>query len=211
MNLLSAISASTGDGDRALSESDVGGSTEVPTGEFGGRFTYLMEVRKPIIVAINGAVAGMAFPMVLCCDLRFMAPEAILITSFAQRGLIAEWGLSWLLPRLAGPGVALDLLFSSRKVGGEEALRLGLVNGVVPADELLGHCVDYVERLAALCSPMSLAIMKRQVYEQLHVGLGRAEQDSQRLMVESFGRPDFAEGVGSFLQKRPPVFRRIGE
>jgi enoyl-CoA hydratase/carnithine racemase len=178
-------------------------------GDFDGAFTYLMAVSKPVIAAINGPVAGMAFPFVLCCDLRFMAPDAILLTAFAQRGLIAEWGLSWLLPRLVGPAVALDLLFSSRKVDGREALALGLVNEVVPADDLVDRATGYVRDLAERSSPTSMAIMKRQVYEQLHAGLGPAELEARQLMLESFGRPDFTEGVRSFLDKRPPKFQRL--
>jgi enoyl-CoA hydratase/carnithine racemase len=90
----------------------------------------------------------MAFPFSLCCDLRVVAPEALFVTSFAQRGLIAEWGLSWLLPRLVGPAVALDLLFSSRRVSGDEAHRLGLANYLVSAVELLPFCREYVEAAA---------------------------------------------------------------
>jgi enoyl-CoA hydratase/carnithine racemase len=177
--------------------------------DLAGEYTYLLACRKPIVAAINGAVAGMAVPISLCCDIRFMAEDAPFLTAFAQRGLVAEWGLSWLLPRLVGPGVALDLLFSSRRVPGSECAALGLVNAAMPADQVLEHSRQYVRDMAARCSPASLAVMKRQVYAQLHAGLGPAEQESQRLMVESFGRPDFAEGVRSFLEKRPPSFDRL--
>jgi enoyl-CoA hydratase/carnithine racemase len=179
-------------------------------GDFAGRFPYVMAIEKPVIAAVNGAVAGMAFPFALCCDLRVVTPDALFLTAFSQRGLIAEWGLSWLLPRLVGPAVALDLLFSSRPVKGDEAFRLGLANYLVPANELLSFCRDYIENLARSCSPASMAIMKRQVYEQLHRGLGEAEAESQALMLESFGRPDFKEGVQSFLEKRQPNFARRG-
>lgn len=204
MKVLSAIMS--GDAEQAT-----GPARPAPAepGEFTGKFPFLMAIDKPVIAAINGAVAGMAFPMVLCCDLRVMTPEAVLLTAFSQRGLIAEWGLSWVLPRLVGPAVALDLLFSSRKVTGHEAKQLGLVNEVVEADDLLPWCLRYVEHLAATCSPSSMAIMKRQVYGQLHRGLGDAERESVRLMVQSFDRPDFAEGVQSFLQRRPPSFARL--
>lgn len=172
-----------------------------------GAYTYLMSVPKPVIAAINGPVAGMGVPIVLACDLRFMAPEAVLMTAFAQRGLIAEWGLSWLLPRLTGPAVALDLLFSSRKVTGTEAASLGLVNAAVP--DPLAHAQEYVRGLAATSSPAAMAIMKRQVYQQLHAGLLAAETEARTLMTESFDRPDFREGVESFTQKRPPSFPRL--
>ncbi|HEX8803119.1 MAG TPA: enoyl-CoA hydratase-related protein [Acidimicrobiales bacterium] len=177
--------------------------------DLAGEYTYLLGCPKPIVAAINGPIAGMAVPIALACDLRFMAEDAPLVTAFAQRGLIAEWGLSWLLPRLVGPGVAMDLMLSSRKVSGAECARLGLVNAALPADEVLPHSVRYVQDLAAHCSPTSMAIIKRQAYAQLHAGLGPAERESQRLMVESFGRPDFAEGVQSFLERRPPSFPRI--
>ncbi len=207
MKTLSNLSEGGG-ADRSDRRAAASSATEA-TGEFTGRFPQLMMIDKPIIAAVNGAVAGMAFPFSLCCDLRVVSPDALFLTAFAQRGLIAEWGLSWLLPRLVGPSVALDLLMSSRKVGGEEALSIGLANYLVEADDLLPFCRRYIERLAITCSPTSMSIMKRQVYEQLHAGIGAAERDAARLMAESFTRPDFAEGVRSFLEKRPPDFARL--
>lgn len=174
-----------------------------------GTYTYLMSVGKPVIAAINGPVAGMGVPIVLACDLRFMAEEAVLTTSFSQRGLIAEWGISWMLPRLAGTAVALDLLFSSRKVSGAEAAAMRVVNAALPREEVLAHAQQYVRDLAASASPTSMAIMKRQVYQQLHAGLFAAEREARGLMVESFGRPDFREGVRSYLERRPPSFERL--
>jgi enoyl-CoA hydratase/carnithine racemase len=174
-----------------------------------GTHTYLMSVPKPVIAAINGPVAGMAVPIALACDLRFMAADAVLMTAFSQRGLVAEWGLSWMLPRLVGTAVALDLLFSSRKVTGTEAAAMGLVNAALPAGEVLAHAQQYVRDLAATASPTSMAIMKRQVYQQLHAGLLGAEREARQLMLESFGRPDFREGVQSYLDRRPPAFERL--
>jgi enoyl-CoA hydratase/carnithine racemase len=208
MNMLSGLATGTGDASIATGGDDADWGDD--GGEFGGRFPYLMMVDKPIIAAINGAVAGMAFPFTLCCDIRIVSPDALFLTAFSQRGLIAEWGLSWLLPRLVGPAVALDLLFSSRRVKGEEAKELGLANFVVPADELMKFSREYVVNLATMCSPTSMAIMKRQVYQQLHVGLSAAEAQSSLLMMESFDHPDFKEGVSSFLEKRPPNFTRLG-
>jgi len=178
--------------------------------DYRGRYTYLMSVRKPVIAAINGPVAGMAVPIVCSCDLRFASERALFTVAFSQRGLVAEWGSAWLMPRLLGAAHALDLLFSSRRVDAAEAERIGLVNRVLPHDELLPFVRRYVEDLAASCSPTSLQIMKRQVYQQLALPLGPSERDAVRLMTESFDRPDFREGVASFMEKRAPRFDRIG-
>jgi enoyl-CoA hydratase/carnithine racemase len=209
MNLLSSISGGGGEGALSGPGAPPAWARTDGSDDFDGRFPYVMAIDKPVVAAINGAVAGMAYPFALCCDVRVVSPNALFVTAFAQRGLIAEWGLSWMLPRLVGPATALDLLFSSRRVDGEEAYRLGLANYLVDADELMPFSRGYVENLARTSSPTSMAIMKRQVYEQLHRGLGDAEYESQRLMIESFGRGDFKEGVSSFLEKRPPDFPRL--
>ena len=145
---------------------------------FRGSYTYIASIRKPVIAAINGPVAGMAVPIVLACDLRFASDRASFTTSFSRRGLVAEWGVSWLLPRLVGTAHALDLLFSARRIDADEAARIGLVNRVLPHDELLPAVRAYVEDLAANCSPASMAIMKRQVWQHWTAGLDAAEQEA---------------------------------
>ncbi len=212
MNMLRDISSGEGGGGDPTTHDVLGDAGDPSWGDdFRGEYTYLMSVPKPIIAAINGPIAGMAVPIALACDLRYMAPDAVLTVAFSQRGLIAEWGIGWLLPRLVGTAAALDLLLSSRRIDGTEAERMGLVNRAVPLDDLLPTARAYITELAERCSPASMAVMKRQVYQGMHAGLGVAEHEARQLMVESFGRPDFAEGVQSFLQKRPPEFDRVGD
>ncbi|MEX0941165.1 MAG: enoyl-CoA hydratase-related protein [Pseudomonadales bacterium] len=172
-------------------------------------FTYILSVRKPIIAAVNGPCAGLGLSIAALCDLRFVSTSAKFITAFSQRGLVAEHGLSWVLPRVIGPSRALDLLWSSRRLGPDEALKMGLVNRITEPDDLLPEARAYIEDLAEHAAPLSLMIMKQQVYKHLNTNLEEAMQESNKLMAESLERDDFKEGVASFLEKRPPRFTRI--
>ena len=171
-----------------------------------GRFSDMLEYPKPIIAAINGAVAGVGFVMALFCDLRFAASGVKFTTAFSRRGLIAEYGASWALPRLVGNARALDLLLSGRVFTAEEAERLGVVNGVLAPEDLMSHVMAYAQDMAENCCPTSWAVMKKQVYGDWENEAGPATTTAIRLMNESLMRPDFQEGVQSYLDKRPPSF-----
>lgn len=173
---------------------------------FRGEYSYPLGLDKPVIAAVNGVAAGLGLSYMLFYDLRIASDRARFGTVFARRGLVAEHGSSWLLPRLIGMHNACDLLFSGRLVDASEALRMGLVNRVVPHEELLASVRETAREMAELASPRSLRIMKRQVYEDLFQDLGAAITRADREMVASFSSEDFREGVASFVQKRPPRF-----
>lgn len=174
--------------------------------EFDHDFAYHFGLSKPVIAAINGPAAGVGLVLACYCDLRFAAAGAKLTTSAPRLGLPAEYGLSWLLPRIVGLGHANDLLFSSRVVLAEEAAAMGLVNRVLPADELLPHTYDYARRLATEVSPASLAITKHQVYADQHDDVGTAVERAGAALEDMMTRPDYAEGVRAWMQKRTPDF-----
>ena len=177
--------------------------------DFAVTFGYILSIRKPIIATVNGACAGLGMSIALLCDMRFGSEKTRFVTAFSQRGLIAEHGQSWILPRLVGPGRALDILWSSRRLGVEEAKEIGLIDRIFPQDELVNGARAYIEDLAANCSPTSLMMMKQQVYRHLNMPLGEAMRESNKWMAESLQRNDFKEGVRSFLDKRPPEFAKI--
>ena len=174
--------------------------------DFQKKYSYFPSIQKPVIAAINGPAIGLGLIMSLYCDLRFASDTARFGTAFAKRGLIAEWGLSWLLPKLIGHANALDLLLSARVVDAGEALRMGLVNQVYPQDQFMASVYTYAKELAANVSPRSMRVIKEQVYNALFQTLGEAFETAEREMVESLQCDDFKEGVAHFLEKRAPVF-----
>jgi enoyl-CoA hydratase/carnithine racemase len=169
-----------------------------------------MTLRKPLIAAINGAAAGLGLVEALYCDLRFCAAGAKLTTAFVRRGLIAEYGISWLLPRLVGPSRAMDLLLSGRVVTGEEALAMGLVDRLADPGTVVDAAVAYAQDLAEHCSPASMAVIKRQVQHDLGASWTDSLAAADALMLEGFRRPDVAEGVASYLERRAPDFPGLG-
>ena len=167
---------------------------------------FVTTMSKPVIAAINGACAGIGLTQALMCDVRFAAAGAKFTTSFVRRGLIAEYGISWILPKVVGWGAALDLLMSGRVFYAEEALELGMVKQVVAPDELLDRAVEYAADIAANCAPSSLAVIKRQVYGDALREAADASERAETLMHESMQRPDFIEGITAFFEKRSPNF-----
>jgi enoyl-CoA hydratase/carnithine racemase len=167
---------------------------------------FPLTIPKPIIAAVNGGCAGIGLVLALMCDVRFAADGAKLTTAFSRRGLVAEYGIAWILPRLVGPARALDLLFSGRVVLGDEAAALGLVNRAFPADRLVDETLAYARDLAVNASPSSMAAMKAQVYADLERPLAKALEEADQRMLASFSAPDFREGVASFIERREPRF-----
>lgn len=189
-----------------LKETTEQGLAEADPDELPALFSGLLRISKPVISAVNGPAAGGGFILAIMSDLRFLAEGAILTTVFTKRGLIAEHGSSWLLPRIVGVSRALDLLWSSRRVDAAEALRIGLADRVVAPEALLSEVEAYAADLAANTSPRALAIIKDQVYRHLQAGMGEAFWDIDRLMRETLAHPDSREGAVSFLERRPPQF-----
>jgi enoyl-CoA hydratase/carnithine racemase len=174
--------------------------------DFRKKYSYFPAITKPVIAAIQGPVVGLGLVIALYCDLRFASHAARFGTAFARRGLIAEYGMAWMLPRLVGHANALDLLFSARMIDAAEALRMGLVNQVFPQDVFLDKVQEYARELAWNVSPRSMRVIKRQVYEAMFETLAESFETSEKEMLASLQCDDFKEGVAHFVEKRAPAF-----
>jgi enoyl-CoA hydratase/carnithine racemase len=174
--------------------------------DFQKQYSYFPAVPKPIIAAINGACAGLGMVMALYADIRFASDAAKFTTAFARRGLIAEHGISWLLPRIIGVANAADLLFSARTILAPEAGEMGLVNRVIPHQSFHDEVMAYARMLATEVSPRSQREMKREIWNAMFQGLGEAIDAANADMPGSFVSEDFKEGVAHFVEKRAPAF-----
>jgi enoyl-CoA hydratase/carnithine racemase len=204
MQVLADLSAGSGNGAAAGEGSASDAGTAPPVAD-ERPVRHPLTIPKPVIAAINGPCAGIGLVLAIMCDVRFAAAEAKITSAFARRGLVAEHGISWMLSRLIGPAHALDLLLSGRVLLGAEAAEIGLVNRAISGD-VVSEAIAYAAELSRESSPASMAAMKSQVYGDLERSLGAAVDDANRLMGESFTAPDFAEGVSSFVERRPPRF-----
>lgn len=195
----------------SIEKANTNGDTDISTLVGERHPHFVATLRKPVIAAVNGACAGIGLTQALMCDVRFAAAGAKFTTSFARRGLIAEYGISWILPRVVGWGVAMDLLLSGRVILAEEAAALGLVNHVVAPEELMPRAIAYAEDIAANCAPGSLAVIKQQMYADAMRDVFDASDHAEKLMGESMQRPDFIEGISAFFEKRTPDFPPLKE
>ncbi len=180
----------------------------------GGRRSqhWALTVPKPMIAAVNGACAGIGLVQALVCDVRFAARAARFSTAYARLGLAAEYGLSWILPRMIGIERALDLLLSSRPFDADEACRLGVVSRVCEPDDVLAEAQAYAAQLVQHCSPRAMAAIRRQVWSDLDKPWSEANRDWLDLMRTFNARetnPDFAEGVAAFRERRLPDFTAL--
>ena len=197
---------------KGLDPDDIRRATSLPPFDMNrrpdwqARYAYYPSIPKPVIGMLNGATAGIGLVHALYCDLRFAADNTVFTTAFSRRGLIAEHGISWMLPRIVGHANALDLLMSARRVSSEEALRIGLVNRLYPPEQLREQTYAYARDLADFVSPSAIAVIKRQLYDVPFQTLAEATLDANREMIVSLRGADFREGVASFVEKRAPRF-----
>jgi len=177
------------------------------TPHFDATFAYHFGLSKPVIAAINGAAAGVGLVLAAFADLRFAAAGAKFTTAHGRFNFPVEYGLSWILPRLVGVTQANDVLLSSRLFTAEEAMSMGFLNRVVPAEDLLPQVLDYAATLAQTASPGSVRESKRQIYSDLHRGVAAAVEDSEQTLRAMVKQVDAKEGVDAWMAKRPPNWR----
>jgi enoyl-CoA hydratase/carnithine racemase len=171
--------------------------------------TIALRLRKPIVAAVNGAVAGIGFALMLAADVRFVARDAKISTSFARLGLVAEYGIAWMLPRIVGMGRAAEILLSGRALDGVEAERIGLATEAVDAADVVPSAQAWAKLVAESCAPWSLQQMKTQLYTDVLLSADEASGRSVDLMLDSFTRGELTEALAARAEKRPAQFPAV--
>ena len=174
--------------------------------DFGGRHSFLWGIDKPVVAAVHGAAAGVGFVLASFADLRYVAEGTKLTTAGAKIGMPAEFGLSWLLPRIVGSGVAADLLLTSRVFGADEALAIGWANRLLAGGDFHAAALAEAQALATGCAPSSLRAIKRQLVDDVRGRFIDAEMRYHGMVDEMVRSADFAEGVAALRERRPPRF-----
>ena len=172
--------------------------------DFDALFAYHYGLSKPIVAAINGPVAGVGLALACFVDIRFAAPGIKLTTAHGKLNLPAEYGLSWVLPRLVGLGRANDLLLTSRVFYSEEAVAMGLVNQLFDSVNIVQQARGYLHEMVRAVSPNSIKQTRWQIYKDLHRDAASSVEDSEKLLKEMMKEQDYQEGVQAFLDKRNP-------
>ena len=176
---------------------------------FDASFAYHFGLDKPVIAAMNGPAAGVGLALACFADLRFAVPDVKFTTAHGKLNLPAEYGLSWMLPKIVGLGRANDLLLTSRVFTSDEALTLGFVNQIFEPAELVAQTVAYAHQLIASVSPNSLRQTRWQIYKDLHRDVASAVIESERLIEDMAMEEDFKEGITALVEKRPPDWPSI--
>ena len=173
---------------------------------FDATFAYHFGVGKPIIAAINGPAAGVGLVLAAFADLRFCVPGAKFTAAHGRFNFPAEFGLSWVLPRIVGLTHANDILLSSRTFTSEEAMTMGFLNRLVAPESLMGEVLDYAKALARNVAPGSARESKRQVYRDLHRDAASSVVAAERLLEAMIREPAYKEGVRAWTEKRPAAW-----
>lgn len=177
--------------------------------EFEADFAYHFALTKPVLAAVNGAAAGVGLVLACYADFRFVTPDAKLTMAHGRIGLPAEYGISWLLPRLIGLSRANDLLFTSRIFTGVEAVELGLALRSCDAESIESEARAFLRELIEQNAPASLAATKQQVYRDQHRDVRSAVEHAQALLERLATEEAFAHGVRAFQERRPPRFDQL--
>jgi enoyl-CoA hydratase/carnithine racemase len=160
---------------------------------------------KPVLCALNGPAVGYGFDLALGCDIRIASDQARLGAVFTKRGIVPESGGSWLLPRLLGWAKAAELAFRGAMLSADEALRLGLVNTVVPHDRLMSETETWANEISGN-APLAVQATKRMMRLGLEESFEANVHHVYLQLLPLFGSQDFREGIQSFLEKRDPRF-----